>query len=101
MLKPPTKRGLGGVVVVVVFTPAYWEKGQGCQLILQNSFGKSLSGHKTSSWAVMQWEFSLRGHTAVLVEHMADGTCFPLATRLFHLLWLFSNHSPKVNCILL
>lgn len=51
MLKPPSRRVLGGVVVVVIFTPACWEKGQGSQLTLQKSSEMSLSGHKTSTWA--------------------------------------------------
>lgn len=38
-------------MVVVVFTPAGWEKGQDSQLILQKSPGKLLSGHKTLTWA--------------------------------------------------
>ena len=36
---------------VVIFTPARWEKGQGSQLVLQESSEMSLSGHKTSPWA--------------------------------------------------
>lgn len=47
----------------------------------------------------MQWEFSLRGHAATLAGHVANGLRSPLATRLFCIVWVLSNHCPKVDCI--